>query len=234
MLEIARRPRDAVPEIPEQQRSELAALAALKAELVQKSATYSDAHPAVIALKKRVAAMEKTITQPSRVQTQSQRSTPDEIDALKRQREALEKRLAEASSKLSSARLTENQEQRNERMQIIEPPSLPQKPVKANRLKMVGMFFALATMLGLGAAVGREFLDGSIRSQHQLTGLVSSPLVVCIPYMATRADIVRSRLRVLFGVVCVVTLLAAWSGLAAAILFNLPIDFLGLDKLVSV
>jgi uncharacterized protein involved in exopolysaccharide biosynthesis len=230
MLEIARRPRDPVPEIPEQQRSELAALAALKAELVQKSATYSDAHPAVIALKKRVAAMEKAITQPSQPKTQSQRSTPDEIDALKRQREALEKRLAEANSKLASARLTENQEQRYERMQIIEPPSLPQKPVKANRLKLVGLFFAAATLLGFGTAIGREMLDGSIRGRHQLAGVVAGPLIVSIPYMATRSDIIRSRLAFLLGVICVVTLLAAWSGLAAAILFNLPIDLLALGR----
>jgi uncharacterized protein involved in exopolysaccharide biosynthesis len=235
IVEIARRPRDPVPEIPEQQRSDLAALAALKAELVQKSAVYSDAHPAVIALKKRVAAMEKAISQPRPAQatTQSQRSTPDEIDALKRQREALEKRLAEANSKLASARLTENQEQRYERMQIIEPPSLPQKPVKANRLKMVGIFFAAATILGLGGAIGREFLDGSIRGRHQLAGVVSGPLIVSIPYMATRADIIRSRLTVIVAVICVATLLAAWAGLAAVIIFNLPIDLTALNKLTS-
>lgn len=233
MLEIARRPRDAVPELPEQQKSELAALAALKAELVQKSAVYSDAHPVVVALKKRVAAMEKTITQPSRVQTQSQ-SNPDEVDALKRQREALDKRLAEANGKLANARLTENQEQRSERMQIIEPPSLPQRPVKANRLKMVGIFFAVAAMVGLGLAVGPELLGGSIRGRHELAGVVPSSLLVCIPYMATPGDIVRSRLRILLGMACVVTLLLAWSGLAAAIFFNLPIDLLRLDNLVSV
>lgn len=232
MLEIARRPRDAVPEIPEQQKSELAALSALKAELVQKSAVYSDAHPVVVALKKRVAAMEKTITQPARAQTQSQ-SAADEIETLKRQRDSLEKQLGEANTKLASARLAENQEHRNERLQIIEPPSLPQKPVKANRLKLVGIFFVAATLLGLAAAFGPELLGGTMRSRHELAGVVPDSLIVCIPYMATRADIMRSRMKGVLGVACVVTLLAVWSGLAAAILFNLPINLLQLDKLVS-
>ena len=99
---------------------------------------------------------------------------------------------------------------------------------------MVGIFFAVAAMVGLGLAVGPELLGGSIRGRHELAGVVPSSLVVCIPYMATPGDIVRSRLRILFGMACVVTLLLAWSGLAAAIFFNLPIDLLRLDKLVSV
>jgi uncharacterized protein involved in exopolysaccharide biosynthesis len=221
VLEIAKRPRDDVPETPDQQKTGLTALAALKAELVQKSAVYSDAHPAVIAQKRKVAAMEKSITQPSQ-QKQSQ-SPLDEMEALKRQREALERLLGDANSKLANARLGETQEQRSERMQVIESPSLPQQPLKSNRLKMVGMYFAAAAMLGIGAA-GIELLNGSIRSRHQLAEVVASPLVVCIPYIATRADIIRARLKVLFGIVGVVIILSAWSGLAAAIVLNLPVD----------
>src|SRR5207237_8779528 len=115
---------------------------------------------------------------------------PDAIEALKRQREALEKRLGDASGKLGSARLAESQEQRNERMQIIEPPSLPQKPVKANRLKMVGIFFAMAALLGLAVSIGPELLSDSIRGRRDLAGVVAGPLIVCIPYITTRADIV--------------------------------------------
>jgi uncharacterized protein involved in exopolysaccharide biosynthesis len=223
ILEIAQRARDDIPEIPDQQKSDLAARAALKAELVQKSAVYSDAHPAVIALKKRIAAMEKVIKEPSQAQKQSQ-STPDEIDVLKRQREALERRLVEANGKLANALLGESQEQRSERMQVIEAPSLPQQPLKSNRLKMVGMFFAAAAVLGVGAAVGIELLDGSIRGRHQLADVVASPLVVCIPYIPTRADIIRAKLRVLFAIVGVAIILSAWSGLTAAIMLNLPVD----------
>jgi uncharacterized protein involved in exopolysaccharide biosynthesis len=221
MQEIAQRPRD--DESSGQQKMELAALAALKAELVQKSAVYSDAHPAVIALKKKVVAMEKAIMQPSPFQKQAQ-STSDELEALKRQREALEKRLAEAYSKLANARVGENEDQRSERMQVIEPPSLPQQPLKSNRLKLVGMFFAAAAMLGVGAVIGMEQLDGSIRGRQQLANVVPRSLVVCIPYIETRSDIIRARLRVLFGIMCVAVILSAWGGLAAAIVLNLPVN----------
>ena len=177
IFEIARRPRDAVPEIPEQEKSQLTALAALKAELIQKTSVYSDAHPAVTALKKRIAAMEKTLTQSAQAPAKAQSTQADDIEALKRQREALEKRLADANSKLATARLSEklDRDQQSERLQVIESPSLPQKPLKSNRLKMVGIAFAAAAMLGIGTVIAAELFDGSIRSRHQLLGVVASP-----------------------------------------------------------
>jgi uncharacterized protein involved in exopolysaccharide biosynthesis len=231
IFEIARRPRDAVPEIPEQEKSQLTALAALKAELIQKTSVYSDAHPAVTALKKRVAAMEKTLTQ-SAQPAKAQSTQADDIDALKRQREALEKRLADANGKLATARLSEklDRDQQSERLQVIESPPLPQKAVKSNRLKLVGIAFAAAAMLGIGTVIAAEQFDGSIRGAHQLSGVVASPLIVSIPYIATHADTIRARWRVILGVVSVVMLLAVLSGLTVAIVLHLPVDFSWFDK----
>jgi uncharacterized protein involved in exopolysaccharide biosynthesis len=231
IFEIARRPRDAVPEIPEQEKSQLTALAALKAELIQKATVYSDAHPAVTALKKRIAAMEKTITQSTQGPVKAPATQADDIDALKRQREVLEKRLADANSKLATARLSEklDRDQQSERLQVIESPTLPQKPVKANRLKLVGIAFAFAAMLGLGAVVAAEQFDGSIRGRHQLSGVVDSHLIVSIPYIATRTDIIRARWRVAFSVVTLVILLAALGGLTTVIVFGAPVDFSWFD-----
>src|SRR5260221_7835362 len=103
---MATRPREPDPKTQEQQKSQLTGLSTLKAELIQKTSVYSDAHPAVSALKKRIAAMEKTLTQPAQAPAQAQ-TQADDIDALKRQREALEKRLGEANNKLATARLSE-------------------------------------------------------------------------------------------------------------------------------
>jgi hypothetical protein len=232
IFEIARRPREAVPEIPEQEKSQLNALTALKAELIQKTSVYSDAHPAVTALKKRIAAMEKSLTQSTQTPAKAQSTQADDVEALKRQREVLERRLAEANSKLATARLSEklDRDQQSERLQVIESPPLPQKPVKSNRLKMVGIAFAAAAMLGIGTVVAAELLDGTIRGRHQLLGVVDSHLIVSIPYMATHADIIRARWRIIFGVVSVVVLLAVLGGLAAAIVFHLPLDFSLFDR----
>jgi uncharacterized protein involved in exopolysaccharide biosynthesis len=229
LLAIASRPRDTVPEIPEQQKLDLTALAAARAELVQKSAVYSDAHPAVLALKKKIAAMEKNLTRPSKAQTQSQsiQAETEEVAALKRQRDALENRLGSINGKLVTARLGENDQLLFQNLQVIELPSLPQRP-KSSRLKTAGTFFAAAMGLGIGVAFGIEWLGGSIRARHELAGVVPSQLIVCIPYIETRADIIRTRLRILVGVIGVVVILAAWGGLATAIVLKWPVDFLRL------
>jgi capsular polysaccharide biosynthesis protein len=222
--EIARRPREDVPEIPEQEKAQLTALAALKAELIQKTSVYSNAHPAVTALKKRIVEMEKTLTQQAPAKALSTQA--DEIEAAKRQREALEKRLDEANSKLATARLNEklDRDQKSERLQILESPSLPQNPLKSNRIKFVGMAFAAAAALGIGTLIAAELFDGSIRGRDQLLGVVASPLIVSIPYITTRADVIRARWRVILGAVSVVTLLAVLGGLATAIVLRLPVD----------
>ena len=232
ILEIARRPREAVPEIPEQEKSQLTALAALRAELIQKTSVYSDAHPVVTALKKRIATMEKTLTQSTQSPAKAQSTQADDIEALKRQREALEKRLAEANGKLATARLGErlDRDQQSERLQVIESPPLPQKPIKSNRLKLVGIAFAAAAMMGIGTVIAIELLDGTIRSRHQLTGVVARHLIVTVPYMTTRADITRARLKIIFGVVSVVLLVAVLGGLATAAVLHLPIDLSLIDK----
>jgi hypothetical protein len=84
-------------------------------------------------------------------------------------------------------------------------------------------------MLGIGAVIAAELFDGSIRGRHQLSGVVASHLLISVPYIATRGDIVRTRLRVVVGAVSVVILVAALGGLAAAIVFGLPLDFSWLD-----
>jgi uncharacterized protein involved in exopolysaccharide biosynthesis len=233
IVEAARRPHDSVSEMSDQDKSQSTALAALRAELIQKKSVYSDAHPAVTALKKRIAAMEQSATQATQAAAKPAQPESDSIDALKRQWEALEKQLADANGKLATARLSEklDRDQQSERLQVIESPPLPQKPLKSNRLKMVGMVFAAAAALGMGAVVAAEFLNGSIRGRHQLAGVVASPLIVSVPYIATRADVVRTRLRIIFGVLCIVVILLAWGGLVTAILLHLPIDLSWFDKM---
>jgi uncharacterized protein involved in exopolysaccharide biosynthesis len=232
ILEIARRPRDDGLEADEQEKTQQStALATLKAELIQKMAVYSDSHPSVSALKKRIAAMEKTVAQQAQTKVQSTRA--DEIDALKRQREALDKQLVDANNKLATARLSEklDRDQQSDRLQIVETPSLPQRPLKSSRLKFIAVAFVAAVALGVGTVIAAELFDGSIRGRHQLQGLVASPLIVSIPYITTRADVIRARWRVIFGAVSVVILLVVLGGLATAVVLHLPLDLSWLDKL---
>jgi uncharacterized protein involved in exopolysaccharide biosynthesis len=229
ILEVQRRPADTLPEVSERQKSQLTSLGALKAELIQKLSVYSDAHPAVTALKKRIAAMEKSIIQVS----ETGRSTQtDDLEALKRQKDALERRLTETNNKLSLTRLSEklDRDQQSERLQIIESPSLPQKPLKSNRIKLIGIAFALAATFGVGTAFAAELLDGTIRSRLQLSGVVDNNLLVTLPYMSTRSDAVRVGLRKIFVALTIALILTALGGLAAAIIFHVPLDFSWLQR----
>ena len=229
LLEVARQPHEAVTEISEEQKQQ-SALDALKTELIQKRATYSDAHPVVVALKKKISAMEKQLAQTSQVPAHHQ-PAPDDLEALKRQMLVLEKQLADANGKLASARLREKLDlEQQDRMQVIEAPSVPDKPEKSKKLLVVGIAFVAAAMLGLCAAVGPPLLNGSVRSREQLTSIVASPLIVCIPYITTRADIIRRRLKILFGVFGLLIIFAAWGALATAIVLHVPPDWSLLDK----
>jgi hypothetical protein len=226
IFEIARRPRSAVSEIPDEQKTELAALAALKVELAQKAAIYSDAHPVVVALRRKIAMMEKNLTQASRLPAQVPSSPDDDIEALKRQQQLLEKQLAEANGKLASARFREKLDlEQRDRMQIVEAPSLPEKPVKSKKIVMVGLVLVVSLALGLGIAIGPELLKGSITTRQQLIGVVDSSIIVCVPYISTPMDTVRTKLKILFAITSVVIVSVALATLVAAIALNWPIDF---------
>ena len=185
---------------------------------------YSEAHPAVTALKKRIAATEKSLTQTPPASAGNQ--SADEIETLKRQREILEKSIADANAKLAAARMSEklDRDQQSDSLQVIEAPQLPQVPLKSPKVKIAGTGLALALVLGLAAVTAREMLDGSIRNRDQLSGLVNRDMVVLIPYMTTRGDLVRARWRKVFVVLTVALILSAWAALAIAILFRLPVD----------
>jgi hypothetical protein len=167
--------------------------------------------------------MEKSLTQVSRSPVKPP-SADDDIDALKRQQQALEKQLGDANGKLASARLREklNLEQQ-ESMQVIEAPSLPEKPVKSKKILMALVVVAVGIVLGIAAAIGPEMLNRSIRSREQLAGVVDSSLIASVPFIATRADTIRMKLRILFASLSAVVVLVAIAGLLSAIAFNWPV-----------
>jgi len=178
-------------------------LAALKAELAQKSAVYSATHPTIKALNRSIAALEQTAA-----------STPPAVqggaglDELERQRTSIEKSLEEANKKLSAARLGESLErdQQSERLQVIEQPAVPQKPLKPNRLKLFALAFTLAGMAGACSVFVAESLDRSIRNARELASVIDSHLIVTLPYIVTDSEARRRKLKwkLLIGIPVVV------------------------------
>ena len=222
----ALRPPDPSKEVPAQINQQRTELTKLKMELVQKSSTYSDAHPEVKALKKRIAALEKVVSQePEKPQALPvAEKTDNGLEVLKQQLVSTEANLDEANRKLSAARLGESLErnQQSERLQVIEQPVVPQKPIKPDRPKLLALAVVLALMVGAGTVMAAESLDKSIHSTQELAGVVDSRLLVAIPYISTRAETLRKkgRLRLLLGVIVLLVLAA----IAVALYLGLSID----------
>lgn len=149
------------------------------------------------------------------------------FNVLERKRTALQTSLDEMADKYEEARLGERLEegQQAERFQVIEQPTLPHEPVKPNRPKMLAFSFALALMAGFGSVAGLEMVDQSIRGRGDLKGL-NGRLLGTIPYIATRGETRRRRLKA-------VLLTALLALLAAGILGGLHYFYMPLDLLLT-
>jgi uncharacterized protein involved in exopolysaccharide biosynthesis len=198
-------------------------LAQLKAELIQKGALYSERHPAIQSLKKQIQALEKVAAAPAPT---TDAATAASLEAMVAQQESLQKNLDAASAKLAAARLGENLEkdQQSEKLEIIEQPTVPQEPVKPNRLKVLAMAFAAALLGGAGLAFLVEILDKGIRRSNDLLSVVDGQLIVSIPYITTAAEL-RARRRRMFAFLGAFALVVIGL-LIVAYLFLPPLDLM--------
>ena len=173
-----------------------ATLTQLKSDLIQKGALYSERHPAIQSLKKQIEALEKVAAAPA--PASSDPAAAASLEVMVAQQESLQKNLDAASAKLAAARLGENLEkdQQSEKLEIIEQPTVPQEPIKPNRLKVLAMAFAAALLGGAGLTVLVEILDKGIRRSNDLLSVVDGQLIVSIPYITTATELRAKRRRI--------------------------------------
>jgi protein tyrosine kinase modulator len=200
------------------------ALDTLRAELAIKSASFSDSHPVIRALKQKIKALEK-------LSVAKAKSKASGIDALESRKDALKTDLTKVSEKLAAARLGESLErgQYSERLEAIEQPSLPQEPVSPNRKKLFAITVVLALMAGGGLVMALEMFDTTIHRGEDIFKLVDRHLIVAIPYISTQAEELHTKRvkRLAIGVSAAVVV----AGLLAAFLL-LPVDLV-FDKITS-
>ncbi|MCP3442054.1 sugar transporter [Bradyrhizobium sp. CCGUVB14] len=201
-------------------------LAQLKAELIQKSALYSDKHPTIQSLKRQIQAMENVAQGPSQTSTGNDAAAAASLDALVAQQESLQKNLETATAKLMAARLGENLEkdQQSEKLEVIEQPTVPQEPIKPHRPKLLALTLALAFATGVGLTFVLELTDKAIRRSSDLAAIVDNRLIVPVPYIATKAELRRRRHRGIAAVVVVVLVVVALLG--GAYFFMPPLDLM--------
>jgi uncharacterized protein involved in exopolysaccharide biosynthesis len=198
-------------------------LTMLRAELMTKAAIYSDSHPEMKAIKQKIAALEKLM---GKKEEKTAQAEADGLEGLERRQAALEKNLEITGQKLTAARLGESLErgQQSERLEVIEQPTLPQKPIRPNRPKFMVLVFALSAMASGGLVFVLEALQNTIYRTTDLLRIADSHLIVPIPYISTEAEVQRRRTKIILivGGILLAMLIAG----VTALFFLPPLDIL--------
>ena len=228
-------------------------IAALRAELLIKSATYSDTHPDIVALKRKIEAFKRTTSPVSSTDTpqKSGTDTPQksnakagkgaapqignglvsssdvaEFDTLELKRQTLRSELTAARQKLTAARLGENLErgQHSERLEVIEQATVPKKPTSPNRPKIFAISIFAALMAGGAFVFATEASNPAIRHTDELYSLFDSHLIVSIPYISTLREVQRRKNSIMLTVGVLVAVILG--GVIAGYFLLPPIDIL--------
>ena len=149
-----------------------------------------------------------------------------EYSTLLRDYETAKTRYNDLMTKYMEARAAQGMEesQRGERFTIVEPAQLPEKPYKPNRALIVAIGLILALGLGGGFAAARESLDQTIKTPSELGELTGLPLLVTLPYLETKSDRRRSKMRIIGLAILVIVLIIAV--LVFVHFFVTPLDIL--------
>ena len=81
-----------------------------------------------------------------------------------------------------------------ESYRVIDPANVPVKPVFPNRTQIILMGIGGGLLLGLGAVVGREFLDPTLRNEEEAAAVLKLPVLASIPELTLRDIPARKKL----------------------------------------
>ena len=112
---------------------------------------------------------------------------------LKRDYENSQLRYRELKAKQMEAEVGQQleKERKGERFTLIDPPQLPEKPVKPNRLAILLLGFILSLGGGLGYALVAESMDQSLRGSSSVAAALGTAPLAVIPYIDNSEDLLR-------------------------------------------
>ncbi|KAF0191102.1 MAG: hypothetical protein FD165_2177 [Gammaproteobacteria bacterium] len=114
---------------------------------------------------------------------------------LKRDYESAVGKFSDIKQKLLQAEIAEQleKESKGERFSLIDPPQLPDKPIKPNRLGifLLGMLLSLGG--GLGMATFAEYTDKTIHGVRSIVSVLTSPPLAIIPRFISPSSVGGSR-----------------------------------------
>jgi polysaccharide chain length determinant protein (PEP-CTERM system associated) len=120
-----------------------------------------------------------------------------EFNELMSQRTSTLAKFNDLTSKLMEAKVATGleKEQKGERFTLIEPPRLPTKPFKPNRLAIMAIGIVLGVGAGVGFAALREFSDDAVHGAGQLESFFRFPVLAGIPEIITAADVRQKKVK---------------------------------------
>ena len=109
---------------------------------------------------------------------------------LLRDRDNTAQKFQEYRSRLLEAQMAEGLEleRKGERFSLVDPPALPERPVRPNRMAILFLGLVLAVAGGMGGGVLAEALDGSIHTAEQLKVVTKMAPLSVIPYLSTAEE----------------------------------------------
>lgn len=121
-----------------------------------------------------------------------------ELTALTREYDVLQRQYASLHEKRSQAQMTANMETNTniDTYKIIDEANLPERPSFPNRVQIMLIGLGAAFVLGIGAAMGREMLDTTLVTEEEAAAVLN------LPVLATISEIPRKepkRLMKLYG-----------------------------------
>jgi len=119
-----------------------------------------------------------------------------DLAVLQRDHDAARIKYEDLRSKQMSAQIAQNLEggQRGQRFTLLEPPLMPEYPIKPERRKIVALGFLLALVASAGVAVLLEAIFARVRGVSALTVLTGQRPMVVVPYITTSTEIRSTQL----------------------------------------
>jgi uncharacterized protein involved in exopolysaccharide biosynthesis len=148
-----------------------------------------------------------------------------EYDELIRDRDLAKKEYEELDRRLNTSAMATALENRQggERLEQLDPPSLPQTPVEPKRPLIVGLGTGLGLLIGLCLAGTRELKDATLKNLKDVRACAQLPILATVPLLENYL-VVRRRKRLMW---------LAWSmaSLAGAVVMSGSVVFYYATKL---
>ncbi|WP_415716888.1 GumC family protein [Maridesulfovibrio sp.] len=149
-----------------------------------------------------------------------------EYKVLLRDYENAQLKYQDINNRLLAAREAKGLEQSQlaERFTLIDPPIVPEKPIRPNRLALICVGFMLALGVGAGTGTIMEFMDRSIRRAEELSSIVKYPILAIVPYWETEQEAkakVRKKWVMVFSIFSIIVIIVS-----AVHIFYMPLDII--------